>query len=154
MRVEKIIILVALILTFGSISAYAEEKTAKTVEVEYLDNGDYIETILQEFPTYSRASTIKGSKTSNYKNSSGTTMWSVTVIGTFSYTSGKSSQCTSVSGSSATYSSSWKVTGANTSKNGNKANASATGTQIVNGVVISTLSRTVTLSCDSYGNLS
>lgn len=155
-RVSGLFLVLILIFSIGNITVYAKEKIDKnvSVEIEYLDNGDYIEIILEEYLASNRAATRKGSKTTNYKNSSGTTLWSVTVVGTFSYTSGKAAQCTSVSGSSVSYSSAWKVTGARTSKNGNKASASATGTQIVNGVVISTLSRTVTLTCDSYGNLS
>lgn len=154
MKRVKYSLVIAVIIIIGSMSVQANDEAKKQISIEYLENGDYIETCLEEYPMINRASTRKGSKTSSYKNASGTVMWSITVTGTFSYTSGKTVQCTSASGSSKSNSSAWSVTPANASKSGNRARASATGTQIVNGVVISTLSRTVTLTCDSYGNLS
>lgn len=154
MKRWNILILVIMVALFNASSIQACPKLEKQVDVEYLENGDYVETVIEETVMLGRVNTRKGNKTSSYKNSAGEVMWSITVTGTFSYTSGKSVKCTSSSGTSKSNSSTWKVSQASASKSGNKASASATGTQIVNGVTISTLSRTVTLSCDSYGNLS
>lgn len=43
-----------------------------------------------------------------YKNAAGKTMWTVTVKGSFTYT-GKSSKCTSASGSASSLSSNWML---------------------------------------------
>ena len=102
----------------------------------------------------SKSSTKSGQKTTYYKSSSGVTLWSVTVKASFSYTYGKSSTCTSVTGSSASSSVAWKVSSASSKKNGNTATASATGYHYTNGALVESLSRSVSLSCDIYGSLS
>lgn len=154
MKQLRYVFLCMIVVLMSGISVRANGGVSKQVSIEYLDNGDCIETILEEYPIFGKTSVVRGKKTENYKNSSGTVMWSVTVTGTFSYMSGKSSECTDVSGSSQSYSSSWRVSSADVSKSGNTASASATGTLIVNGVVSGTVNRNVTLSCDNYGNLS
>ena len=76
--------------------------TVTTSEIYSLANGDYLETILiQDSTSRATSSTKSGQKTTYYKSSSGVTLWSVTVKASFSYTYGKSSTCTSVTGSSA-----------------------------------------------------
>ena len=102
----------------------------------------------------SATSTRSGQKTTYYKSASGTVLWSVTVRASFSYVYGKSSTCTSVTGSSASSSVAWKVSSASSKKNGNTATASATGYHYTNGALVESLSRSVSLSCDIYGSLS
>ena len=60
------------------------------INIEYLDNGDYIETIITDDTANSGISlyatnTITKTKTRYYKNSSGTVLWSVAIKATFSY---------------------------------------------------------------------
>ena len=125
--------------------------TVTTSEIYSLANGDYLETVLIQDSTSSATSSTKsGQKTTYYKSSSGVTLWSVTVKASFSYTYGKSSTCTSVTGSSVA----WKVSSASSKKNGNTATASATGYHYTNGALVESLSRSVSLSCDIYGSLS
>lgn len=62
-------------------------------EIIQLDNGYYLETIIEETPTTRASNQKTAKKTGNYKNAQGTTMFSVTVTGTFTYT-GSSSTCT------------------------------------------------------------
>ena len=64
-------------------------------EIIQLDNGYYLETIIEETPTTRASNQKTAKKTGNYKNAQGTTMFSVTVTGTFTYT-GSSSTCTSL----------------------------------------------------------
>ena len=130
-----------------------------TVSVIYLDNGDYIETSIVTIPSLNNEASIlatntkTGTKTSTYKNSSGEALWSVSVTGTFTYT-GQSSTCTSVSGTSKSYSSAWKVSATTNSKSGNTATAKATGTHYILGVAVNTYALSVTLTCSSTGVLS
>ena len=131
-------------------SAAEVEKTETTIE--YLDNGDYIETTIIYFETNARVATKSGSKTSNYKSSSGATMWSVTVNGTFTY-NGTTSSCTSVSRSASATGSGWSIKSSSCTKSGNCASATATATY--KGVLSSKdYTLTVNLYCSPYGILS
>ena len=137
------------------ISVSANSATSVTLETYHFTNGDYLETILiQDALPRAATSTRSGQKTTYYKSASGTVLWSVTVKASFSYTYGKSSTCTSVTGSSASSSVAWKVSSASSKKNGNTATASATGYHYTNGALVESLSRSVSLSCDIYGSLS
>lgn len=154
MKKLKIFLLTLALIFSVNIPTQAQSVEIPFSEIEYLENGDYIETTITILPSSRKSSTCTGRKTTNYKNSAGTTLWSVTVRASFSYVTGKSSKCTSASGYSTSKSSSWKVSSATTSKSGNSATATATGTQYRNSKPVGSITRSVTLSCDTYGNLS
>ncbi len=144
------LLLTILCCTIFCFPASATETTKVTVEK--LDSGDYIETIITYYETDDRAATKSGSKTANYKNSDGDTLWSVTVNGTFTY-NGTTSSCTSSSHSATAYASKWSIKSVSSSKSGNCATATATAT--LQGLLYSkdyTLS--VNLYCSPYGILS
>ena len=126
-------------------------------EYEYFDDGSYIVTTITEEPTVSFAratSTKTASKTATYKSSSGASLWSVTVTGTFSY-NGSSAKCTAVTGSASSNSSYWKVSSPSCSKSNASASATATGKQYnTSGTITRSVSRTATLSCSASGKLS
>ena len=73
------------------------------VDVEYVGNGNYIETVIfdDEFADYSlvkgitplASKTVTKSKAYNYKNAAGKELWYVKVTGTFTYGNG-SAKCT------------------------------------------------------------
>jgi len=122
------------------------------VTVEKLDNGDYIETIITYYETNDRAATRSGSKTNNYKNGDGETLWSITVNGTFTY-NGTTSSCTSVSRSASAYADNWSIKSSSCSRSGNCASASAVATYKT--LLISRdYTMTVDLYCSPYGILS
>ena len=107
-------------------TAYAYSDTSndvvQTSVIEYLDNGDHIETIISspviKYKFNRASSTYKsGSKTKNYKNRNGEIMWSVTVYGTFSY-NGRTSTCTSASKSTTAPGSLWSIINSSVSKSG------------------------------------
>ena len=153
---KLITILLAIILiccSAFSFPASATEVTEKTqTTIQYLDNGDYIETTITCYETNSRAATKSGSKTSNYKNSDGEIMWSVTVNGTFTY-NGTTSSCTSVSRSTTAPGESWSIKSSSCSKSGNCASATATATHKAF-LVSKDYTLTVNLYCSPYGILS
>lgn len=131
----------------------ATELTERTeVTIEMLDNGDSIKTYITYYETNTRAATKSGSKTSEYVNSDGEVMWSVTVYGTFTY-NGTTSSCTSVSHSTTAPGSSWSIKSSSSSKSGYCASATATAThkQIFTS---QDYTRTVNLYCSPYGILS
>lgn len=154
----KRIFIISLILAFIFCSAFCLPASAVNaieateITIEYLDNGDYIETTITYYETNARVATKSGSKTSRYYNADGDTMWSVTVNGTFNY-NGTTSSCTSVSRSTSAPGSSWSIKSSSCSKSGNCASATATATH--KGVFTSNdYTLTVNLYCSPYGILS
>lgn len=115
--------------------------------VEYTGHDSYfIETIsVPSVQLYSNAKT--GTKTAAYVTS-GTTIFSVSVTGTFTY-DGSTSDATSASCAVATYVESATINSRRAYTSG--ASACAFGSVSYNGA---TLQKTVTLTCDKNGNLS
>ena len=137
-------------------TAYAYSDTSndvvQTSVIEYLDNGDHIETIISspviKYKFNRASSTYKsGSKTKNYKNRNGEIMWSVTVYGTFSY-NGRTSTCTSASKSTTAPGSLWSIINSSVSNSGNTATARA-----VARYTSKDYSMSVSLSCSANGSL-
>ncbi|MBQ8001751.1 MAG: hypothetical protein IJ298_11270 [Ruminococcus sp.] len=153
---RTLIITLVLTLIMGAIfclpanAAQTVEKTETTIE--YLDNGDYIETTITYYETNARVATKSGSKTSTYSGSDGEAKWSVTVNGTFTY-NGTTSSCTSSSRSTSVYASNWSIKSSSASKSGYCATATATATYKVL-LVSSDYTLTVNLYCSPYGILS
>ena len=106
-------------------------------EIIQLDNGYYLETIIEETPTTRASNQKTAKKTGNYKNAQGTTMFSVTVTGTFTYT-GSSSTCTKSVASATSKNANWKISSKSASKSGNKATAKATAKRYVDGTAVET----------------
>lgn len=132
------------------VSAVSASKETKTT-IEYLDNGDYIETIITWEESLTRASKT-ASKTSNYKNSEGEVMWSVTIRGTYTY-DGIVALCTSCTHSTSVSSSVWTIKSSSSSRSGNTATANATATLKV-GFISKDYAMSVKLSCSPDGTLS
>lgn len=130
-----------------------EEESVVNVERQYLENGDYIETVISESLITSYASNSKsGSKTSTFYNGDDVAMWYVKVSGSFTYT-GSSVWCTGASVSADSYSSYWSVSNRSSSYSGNIATAKATGKRYYGNALIETVNKTVNLSCSVSGSL-
>lgn len=156
--VKKIFSIVLCFSLFMAISttAYASTDSTSNQVVERLSNGNYIVSEISEEQNESISlytSTVTKTKTNTCYSSSGIKLWSVSVTGTFTYGNG-TSKCNSVSCSSSVYDTSWSVGNKKASKSGNKATASATGEQYINGYISQTLTRTVTLTCSPTGQFS
>ncbi len=152
---RKILALFVITTLIFSMQTALALSSCENTTIEYLDNGDYIVTIIETVSPVNgimplASNTETKSKTSYYKNAAGDTMWYVRVTGTFTYGDG-TSKCTSVTPSAASYTSDWKVSNISGSKSGNKASATATGKQYVNGIVVDSYTETVTLTCSSTG---
>lgn len=118
---------------------------SKTVET--LDNGDTIVTELYRSLVQPRSG-ASGHRTVTYRNSSGAAVWNVTVYGTFTYNYGVSSTATSATATVNIYNSNAKFISKNAYTSGNTATATATVTYSA-----MTTTRSVSVSCDKYGNL-
>ncbi|MCI8485485.1 MAG: hypothetical protein HFH41_14280 [Lachnospiraceae bacterium] len=135
---------------------------AESVSIEYLEDGSYYETIIEDaedlqpvdaIVPFASPKTATKSKTTKYKNSSGQVLWYVKVTGTFTYGNG-SAKCTKATPSAASNSPYWKVSGISGSKSGNKASAKATGTHYMGSGHVPPLTKTVTLTCSPSGDFS
>lgn len=128
------------------------------IETEYLQNGDIIETIIEfdtpsEVSIFSTSKTTSGSKTTRYKSSSGTVLWSVKVYGTFTF-NGSSAKCTSSKVTATAPAKSWYISSSSAAKSENSATAKATARQKIDGEILQTITRSVTLTCSKSGKLS
>lgn len=154
---KVLIILVSLTFLLSiKVDAFANNlESSKQVEVEKLDNGDYIETFMEsedsKLITMSAAKTITKTKTAQYKNSSGEVLWSVSIKGTFTY-DGKTSKCTSCSHSTTAPSKYWSIKSCTSTKSGNKATATVVALQ--KGLTTNTVTKTITISCSPKGVVS
>lgn len=85
------LIIAVICCTALSLSVGAASENYSVVDIEFLNNGDYIETVISDIdeqvvPSVGRASkSITKTKTRYYKNSEGTVLWSVSITGTFTY---------------------------------------------------------------------
>ena len=146
------ITLVLILSASYSIPASADDtNTNGTTTIEYLDNGDYIETTI--IILESTRGPITGTKTATDKNSSNEVLWDVSVTGTFVY-SGSDCTCANATGSSHSYSSNWTVSLPSISRSGNTATSSATGKRHLFGIVVQTEHLAVTLFNKSSDSLS
>lgn len=141
------IVLSVLLMLCNLTPSYAYEKE--------IYNKDFSNNITIEYSlesVFSRASsTVEGRKTAKVMNGS-TLLWTVTVIGTFTY-DGFHSSCTKAEVSTTCPASAWKIASSSATKSGSSATARATGQRYNNGVVVQTLTEAVSLVCGSDGTL-
>lgn len=136
--------------------------TPNNSSIEMLKNGYYIETVISSDTLLSEnvfnisrfytSKTITKTKTTYYKNSSGSILWSVSIKATFSY-NGRSSKCTSCSHSTTAPGKSWSISSCTSSKSGNQATAKAVATQTGTDGTKYNITKSVTISCDANGNI-
>ena len=150
-RKKLIITLLCLIITLSqTIMVYATPADTLKISKQYFSDGSYFETIIVES---NAKSTIKNaSKTATYKNASGEALWYAKVTANF-YFDGSTSSCTSSSASAGTYVDGWKILEKSASRTGNTGSATVRAGIYLNGLYVSSITETVTLSCDKYGNL-
>lgn len=140
-------------LTVMLIMVSAMPTYANSPEVIYFSDGSYMVTTITSPEISLFSSTATRTKSSIYYSSSNKKLWSVSVTGTFTYGNGSAS-CTSSSCSASSYDSNWSVGNKKASKIGNKATASATGVEYINGHQVQSYSKSVTLTCSSTGQFS
>lgn len=121
---------------------------------EYFDDGSFIEVTLNSYPIENKSNTRKGTKTKTYKDKNGKLIWSVQVLGTFTY-NGKTATCTSSNIYTTCNASNWKLSNKKSSKSGATAKASVTAKEYTFlGICAKTINSTVTLTCSPKGVLS
>ena len=152
------VLLLSSALICAAIPSQSLQAQTVTITKEAISDDLYCVTELVEtsdpgIQPFSTTQTKSGSKTQRYVNSSGATLWYVTVHAFFTY-NGSTSSCTSADVTAESNSSAWKVTNKSSWKSGNTGYASATGHQYnILGMETNTLSRTVSISCTKNGTL-
>lgn len=124
-----------------------------TYITQTFDDGSYIEETISEVSSITKTTTTK-TKTLTYKSETGVARWSLSVTGTFSY-NGSIATCTNSKVSTKNYSTTWRLSNAKASKNGNQAIASITAKQYTsNGTLSRTINKSVKLTCSPNGVIS
>lgn len=121
-------------------------------EIIEFDDGSYF--VVEIIANHSRASESKtASKQYTYYDADDVSQWKAVLTGKFTYT-GSSATCTSSSVSTTIYDSSWYEIYKYASKSGNKATASVTMGDKLDGETIARVPVSLSLTCDANGNLS
>lgn len=128
-------------------------------EIEYLDNGDYLETTITDDPvspsdiaTLATKKWRTSTKTVRYKNSAGDVMWTAAVRGTFWY-DGSSSSCTYDLAIATAPGKTWSIKSKSSSRSGSTATAKVTATQSTS-IASADFTSTVKISCSKTGVVS
>lgn len=126
--------------------------SASEIKTIYFEDGCYA--IIELSTNETRASGSKsGSKTYNYYDSSDVKLWKAVLTGSFTYT-GSSASCTAADLDITIYNSAWSTQYGYASKDWNKAVGSGMMLKKTLGVTVLRESVSLTLTCDSNGNLS
>lgn len=148
-RILTILCCLTLLLGIIPFCAFASEPVPQTTQtVEYLEDGSYIVTELEVTPAIARTARSY-TKTSTYYTASNTAVFSVSLTGNFNYTYNVSCSATSQSISVAVYANSASFV----SKTSSHSGATVYGTGKVS-YLGKTLSLSVSITCDKYGNVS
>lgn len=148
--------------SFNNQTNYATS-SIENISIENLNNGDYITTIISSdnpssdnllnVSTFAASKTITKTKTTYYKNSSGSILWSVSIKATFTY-NGNISKCTSCSHNATAPAKSWSIKSCTSSKSGHTATAKAIVTHTDGDGTKYNINRNVTISCSASGKIS
>ena len=122
---------------------------------EYYEDGSYLVTTIQEYPTSRSTTYIKtAEKVARFYNSSDELQWTYKLIGKFTVESGVSSVCTSSTYSCEIVDSSWSLTAHDNSYSGNIAYGTATLKKKVLFITTKTSYVDMEMKCDENGVIS
>ena len=144
-RIFACVLVLTLLVSSFAISANAAELTRT---VEHLSDGSYYVIEVEESNSLARASKT-GMKSATYYTANDVKVFTVRVTGTFSYTSGVSATAVSQSVDVILHQSSARIVDYSSRRSG----ATVYGSGIVSYGGL-TISKSVNLTCDKYGNLS
>ncbi|MCI9174930.1 MAG: hypothetical protein HFH49_08290 [Lachnospiraceae bacterium] len=148
----NILFIIMLFVSFPKISYASTPPDIIQTDTEDFGNGFYGITTLEIQSDNTR--TVKtASKTYTLKTSSGTTAASFKLTATFNYPSGSSALCTYVSHSTSISDTKWKFSKKSSAKSGNTASGTFTANLVSSGITLESISKTITLTCDKYGNI-
>lgn len=128
-----------------------------SIDTEYLEDGCYYETIISDASSdldlLSAEKTTTKTKTTSLKNSSGNTLWSLSITATFTY-DGKTSKCTSCTPKGTAPATYWTISNITSKKSGSTATAEALVTHKTSSTTANKYNKSVTISCSATGKIS
>ena len=155
--------------------AFAAESSVPEIR-EMLEDGDYTVTVVKDgaaglqnedtlstlgrllellkklLRLFTGTKTVQKTKYVNYYDKNGTLLWTVQLEASFSYSKNRAT-CDSARITSVFYDSDWKLISSSVSKDGDTATGQFTVRQTKLGVPLTTVERTVTLTCDTNGTV-
>lgn len=152
-KLISILLVTVLSISFSLPVSASEPLSAVQTEVEDLGNGLYGITTI-EVPSGNARALKNATKTYTLKTESGSVVASFKLTASFTYPTITGATCTSVSHSTTISDSKWSFSEKSSSKSGNTATGSFTANLKSFGITVQTISRTITLTCDKYGNIS
>ncbi|MGX8699534.1 MAG: hypothetical protein ACSW8F_06350 [bacterium] len=147
-----LVLSLVLLLCLFPMQAGAAELEIKKTEVILCPDGSRLIITTRVLPSETR-DTVSGSKTMAKQSVLGTTDWSATLVGNFTY-NGTTATCTASILSFYPGTPNWSLDSSNPYPSGNTAYADFTVAHRMLGITISTNSYSLSLSCDKDGNLS
>ncbi len=100
------------------------------------------------------AETVSGNKVATFTDSSGNVEWKYTLTASFSYVKGSSSTCTNASYTKEIYESMWSFSNGSATRSGNSANGKGKFVYKILFITGKTCNIDLSITCDTYGNLS
>lgn len=158
---KKRILAVFMILSMLSTSLIAVNAQAiedDAAEVIYFDDGSYLQisavrTVETQSNTRATLTTV-GEKDMTFVNGDGEVEWTYTLTGYFTYTPGLTSACVDAAYTSDIYDSAWSFSNGSAVTSGNTAYGYGSYVKKILFVTIDQYDINISISCDTYGNLS
>lgn len=152
------IFMILSMLSASLIATSAKSMENDAAEVICFDDGSYIQISAVrtvEVESNTRATLTKvGEKDMTFVNDDGEVEWTYTLTGYFTYTPGMTSVCVDASYTSNINDSAWSFSNGSATSSGNTAYGDGLYIKKVLFVKINEVNIDLTISCDSYGNLS
>ncbi len=152
---KKIISLfLAAVLAVSCLSLSGLAAQVQESQVIYLEDGGYIVVSCSQQQTRSPDGTVSGRKDWTYYNGQGVQEWKYTLYATFEYIRGTEAVCTQTSCSVSIQDDAWSCTSKSATPGFACAVGNATMVRKLLFLTTSTVPVSVTLNCDTFGNLS
>ena len=135
-------------------ATYPADEQLISQTMEQQADGSYILITVSQKVVSTRSYRTSGTKTYSGINKDGVVMWQFMVHGSFTFSPGVNSTCTSVSHSYKISDSAWQYDSGSSHKYGNRAIGNGKFIRKILFVTVETRECEVTLTCDNNGNLS
>lgn len=157
MKRKVIAVIACIILSFCLVvNASASAVTKAESDIEYFSDGSYATTDIVETANIVTRGTLydkSADKVYTYRDAKGNEQYKITLHGKFRVNSGVSSTCTEATVKVEITNDDWKVISQSAWPSGSQAIASVTLKRYLLFIPVDTIEKTLTLTCDKYGNL-
>ena len=134
-----VMIMLTVAIPYAKADAFVSDNHYYTIELECENIGEKSQQIY--------------TKTLTYYSSSGQKLWEMSLRGVFIF-DGISAICIDSYVSYSVYNSQWQFVSKTQTKSGNTASGSVTMKQVILGITVQTITKSLTITCDEHGNIS